>query len=245
VAWDRSRFAKELADNPALRERLKRISTAEDSPGSKEGTLANQAIMETMMNRASVRHTSLAQQLRLVGEGHGYYPTMRGYNARQNTILDENLAKVLGGSNVSGNATDNSSSWLAEKEKRTGSFRWLKDINRESFFAPGHADPRQAAEWDRLQAQGAAPTTISGRALHLQRDLHCARLSDMVHRGDLLANARNAGMAGGVHKVEGDAHLKVDLNGFPKGTKTDLTYGGLFTQYTLARGQQMQEAEHN
>jgi hypothetical protein len=35
----------------------------------------------------------------------------------------------------------------------------------------------------------------------------------------------------------------VDLNGFPKGTKTDLTYNGLFTQYTLAKGQQMEPAE--
>jgi hypothetical protein len=180
--------------------------------------------METMMNRASVRHTSLAQQLRLVGEGHGYYPTMRGYNARQNTILDENLAKVLGGSNVSGNATDNSSSWLAEKEKRTGSFRWLKDINRESFFAPGHADPRQAAEWDRLQAQGA----------------HGARLSDMVHRGDLLASARN----GGVHKIQdGAAHLKITADGFARGTKFDATYGGLFQSYELVRGMQMETAK--
>ena len=30
---------------------------------------------------------------------------------------------------------------------------------------------------------------------------------------------------------------------FPKGTKTALTYGGLFTQYTHAKGQQMEFAE--
>jgi hypothetical protein len=61
---------------------------------------------------------------------------------------------------------------------------------------------------------------------------------------DLLKASKAAGMTGsGSQKVEGDAHLKVDLNGFPKGTKTDLTYGGLFTQYTLAKGQQMEASE--
>jgi hypothetical protein len=48
---------------------------------------------------------------------------------------------------------------------------------------------------------------------------------------------------GGPQKVEGDASLKIDLNGFPKGTKTDLTYGGLFTEHTLSRGRQMEPAE--
>jgi hypothetical protein len=62
---------------------------------------------------------------------------------------------------------------------------------------------------------------------------------------DLLATAaKNPVVSGGAaQKIEGDAHLKVDLNGFPKGTKTDLTYGGLFTQYTLAKGQQMEAAK--
>ena len=59
---------------------------------------------------------------------------------------------------------------------------------------------------------------------------------------DLLSQRLPPAM-GGVHKVEGNAHLKVDLNGFPKGTRTDLTYGGLFTQYTLRKGLQMEEGE--
>ncbi len=217
-SWDRSRFAKELADNPALRDRLKSIAAAEDDPSGASGTLANQAIMETMMNRATVRGTSLAAQLKLVSEDakRGYYPTMRGYGARKGAVMDENLAKVLAGSNVSGNATDNSSSWLAAKEKRTGSFRWLKDINGESFFAPGLRNPDQAAEWDRLQS---------------------------TQKRDLLSRLPIANGGGMNHTVTGDAHLKVDLNGFPKGTRTDLTYGGLFTQYTLSRGMQMEESE--
>jgi hypothetical protein len=56
-------------------------------------------------------------------------------------------------------------------------------------------------------------------------------------------NPVTSGGGGSAQKIEGDAHLKVDLNGFPKGTKTDVTYGGLFTQYTLAKGQQMEAAK--
>jgi hypothetical protein len=212
--WDRHRFAKEIASSPALRERLLGIAAAEDSPGSKSGTLANQAIMETMMNRATVRHTSLAEQLRLVSEGRGYYPTMRKFTEAQRSIMEGNLSKVLGGSNVSGNATDNSSSWLAAKEKTSGAFRWLKDINNESFFAPGHSQPRFAAEYDRLQKQPR----------------------------DLLSNAQSAGV-GGVQKVEGDASLNVAFENAPAGAKAYMKYGGMFKDAKVDWGPQMPRSD--
>jgi hypothetical protein len=53
----------------------------------------------------------------------------------------------------------------------------------------------------------------------------------------------NVFTGGAPQTIKGDASLDINLNGFPKGTKTDLTYGGLFTQYTLAKGQQMEAAE--
>jgi hypothetical protein len=60
-------------------------------------------------------------------------------------------------------------------------------------------------------------------------------------RRDLLATADKR--AEQKHTVTGDASLKIALGGFPKGTKTDLTYGGLFTKYELSRGHQMEAAE--
>jgi uncharacterized protein (TIGR02594 family) len=67
---------------------------------------------------------------------------------------------------------------------------------------------------------------------------------DFRHGNDLLDAGRKAGVfAGGTQKVEGDASLGITLNGFPKGTKTDLTYGGLFTSYELTRGRQMEASE--
>jgi hypothetical protein len=63
---------------------------------------------------------------------------------------------------------------------------------------------------------------------------------------DLLHTAAKNPVAsggGGSQTIKGDASLDINLNGFPKGTKTDVTYGGLFTQYTLAKGQQMEAAK--
>jgi hypothetical protein len=60
-----------------------------------------------------------------------------------------------------------------------------------------------------------------------------AQLAEATRRNELLANAKGAGFGGDQkHTVTGDASLTIGLNGFPKGTKTDLTYGGLFTEYT-------------
>jgi hypothetical protein len=51
--------------------------------------------------------------------------------------------------------------------------------------------------------------------------------NEALNKRDLLATAAAAGV-GGVHKVEGDAHLQVDFNNLPAGTSTYLKYGGLF-----------------
>jgi hypothetical protein len=66
-----------------------------------------------------------------------------------------------------------------------------------------------------------------------------------AHLRDMLHHAKTAGVngGGGAQTIKGDASLDINLNGFPKGTKTDVTYGGLFTQYTLAKGQQMEAAK--
>jgi hypothetical protein len=63
---------------------------------------------------------------------------------------------VLAGSNITGNATDNSSSSLAAREKATGSFRHHRDINGESFFSPGHAEPVLRDRWQRLNYESNA-----------------------------------------------------------------------------------------
>jgi hypothetical protein len=67
----------------------------------------------------------------------------------------------------------------------------------------------------------------------------------MVHkRGSLLKNAKSSGLLGPVD-VRGDASLTVDLNGFPRSTKTTATANGMFKQVTLNRGRPMAMASED
>src|SRR6516165_7382264 len=65
---DRSKFKAELASNPALRTKILRIAANEQGSHPK----GVQAILESMMNRAEVRGTTLEKQAKWTGEG-GYY----------------------------------------------------------------------------------------------------------------------------------------------------------------------------
>jgi hypothetical protein len=55
---------------------------------------------------------------------------------------------------------------------------------------------------------------------------------------DLLGNARKVGVLGTTaeHKVTGAASLKIDLNGFPRGTKTQTDMTVFFKEMQLNRG---------
>jgi len=111
------------------------------------------------------------------------------------------------------------------RERASGKYKYRRTINGESFFtSEGWGTPQFGKRYPKWSAdRGLDPATGQAR--------------------DLLDNAQKAGMGGNVHKVEGNASLGITLNGFPRGTKTDLTYSGLFKQYSLIRGQQMEAAE--
>jgi hypothetical protein len=216
--FDRSRFSKELASNPALRNKIMRIASNEQ--GAHPG--GTQAVIESMMNRANLRGTSLEREARWHESEGGYYQQGnmgRGAleNSKSRAILENSLKNALGGADTIGLATDNSSQGLAEREAATGKFIRHAKIHGESFFHPGWAEPRLRDKWLAMKANR-----------------------------DLLSAAKTSGFAGnggGEQKVTGDASLGITLNGFPKGTKTDLTYGGLFTSYSLSRGRQMEQSE--
>jgi hypothetical protein len=169
--FDRSRFADELQQKPWLRDKMAHISLGEN-----QNPRANLSVIETMMNRAVVRGTSLEAQVRRhrssgVDEGGYYAGYAPHYSGEQRAMFDRNLGAALGQggrgqSNVSGYATDNSSGDLARRESATGAFvRHGDPVNGESFFSPGRAEPnfrdrwnalnRRAAEFERNRAQAA------------------------------------------------------------------------------------------
>lgn len=149
LATDRARFAQELDADPALRNKVLRIA-ANEQASNPNGT---QAVIESMMNRASVRGTSLEQAARWYGaEAGGYYQrgTMgRGAleDDRQRGVLEQSLGNALSGSNISNFATDNSSGGLAASERVTGRFHYAASHNGETFFTPGWAERGHEGRW--------------------------------------------------------------------------------------------------
>jgi hypothetical protein len=156
--FDRARFAKELEEKPWLREKMRHISLGEN-----QDPRANLAVLETMMNRAVVRGTSLEQQAKRhrssgVDEGGYYAGWAPHYSGDKRTMFDRNLGEALGQSgrgqsNISNYATDNSSGAMAADETATGKFRLHTKINGESFFSPGWKEPAFRDRWQRLHKQ--------------------------------------------------------------------------------------------
>jgi hypothetical protein len=126
-----------MENNPMLRERLLAISAAENNDPQ-----ANLAVIESAMNRASARGTSLEAQLRFAGQG-GYYPTAnyKALQTKKRAMYEANLSRALAGSNVSNYATDNSSNQpgnaLAARDVSSGRFEeTVPNMNGEHFFIP-------------------------------------------------------------------------------------------------------------
>jgi murein DD-endopeptidase MepM/ murein hydrolase activator NlpD len=135
LAADRARYAKELAANPALREKIMRIAQNEQG-GNANGT---QAVIETLMNRASYQGISLEKAARWTGEG-GYYAQGsmgRNMTAEQRATIEKSLDNVLKGGNVSNYGTDNASGNFAKRRIANDMYRQTNYINGEYFTSPG------------------------------------------------------------------------------------------------------------
>lgn len=162
---DRSRFKTELDRDPALREKVLRIA-ANEQGSNPQGT---QAIIESMMNRAEMRGTTLRAQARWHRSEGGYYDEGnmgRGAleNPKQAAILRRALDNALGGGNVANYATDNASGDLATRERANGKFKFRNYIHGETFFSPGWGGgafgPSSEASYDAWRAKVAANDKI-------------------------------------------------------------------------------------
>jgi hypothetical protein len=205
---DRERYAKELENNPALRDRILRIAYNEQGANP----LGTQAVLESMMNRASVRGTSLAAQAHWVGEGRGGYYARgnmgRGAleNAQTREILEQSLKNTLAGGNVARLGTDNSSGSLAAGERASGKFKFTQGIHGESFFSPGWGEPGLVPKFERWKA-GLGNATESAAIDDDYRSRH-----NIQTNGKLTANVTA-----------------------PKGTDVKLSGDGLFSKTELNR----------
>jgi len=136
----REAFRKELDANPALRQKIMTIAANENNDPR-----AQQAIMETMMNRAAMRGKSLASEATWVTEHPGYYDDRKGrhrgiaaYNNEQTRAgLNSRLESALGGSNVSKWGTGNASGSFVEGRINKGMYSRTVQYGGESFVTEG------------------------------------------------------------------------------------------------------------
>ena len=137
LAADRAKFKAELDANPGLRAKILRIAANEQGKHG-QGT---QAVIESLFNRASSRGRTLAQEARWTGEGGYYAQGNMGRGALENpahkAILEQSLANVYAGGNISEFATDNASQGLAARRRARGEMDFAKEYGGESFFRPG------------------------------------------------------------------------------------------------------------
>lgn len=177
---DRQRFAEELKNNPALREKVMRIAANEQGKSGR-GT---QQVIESMMNRASIRGRTLEQEAKWTGEKGYYAQGTMGKGALEDpahkAILENSLNQALGGGNLANYATDNASQGLAVKDEQTGAFKVASHSieggqtgqrGNETFFTPGSANPgdqKRFAEWRGRMGRGEAGPAGGGSAMDPQ-----------------------------------------------------------------------------
>jgi hypothetical protein len=147
---NRERFRQELRDKPWLREKVLHVSAGEN-----EGREANQAVIESAMNRAAMMGTTLEQEMRRTSEG-GYYAGYRANVAEpQRRMIEENIDKVLAGSNVSNYATDNSSQGF-HTSGANPMYRTVRSLNGENFSVPNRSDARGHDRYEAWRANAEA-----------------------------------------------------------------------------------------
>jgi hypothetical protein len=208
LAGQRARFAEEIKNNPALREKILRISAGENLHGD-----ANTAVFESAMNRAAMMNTSLAFEMRRTNEG-GYYAGYKdNLSAADRKIAEAGLARALGGSNVSNYATENASGSWGEKRMSGGQFTKVSQYgvkgNVELFgipTGPGARGYDRYAAWKAKSQAGTITTegtpagTTVGTASSVQAAVRAGQSMDAA------GNVQEGGPQGEVRLGEKGAH---------------------------------------
>ena len=238
LAADRAKFKAEMDADPALREKVLRIAANEQG---KHG-LGTTAVIESMMNRASSRGRTLAQEAKWTGEGGYYEQGNMGRGALENkehaAILEKSLADALAGSNVSDYATDNASQALAARRKYNREMEWTKDIGGESFFRPGRVsgqgNVRSHAMWmAKIEAARAAAV-----AANAAKPAEATTGNRGAFRGDRAELDRGA--LTDAQKVETEGKLKAQVTA-PTGTKVEVEGSGAFKETETTKSTKVAE----
>ncbi|KJC47319.1 hypothetical protein UB31_18875 [Bradyrhizobium sp. LTSP849] len=233
----RDRFAKEMQD-PNVRARVKAMMQTEGTPLQS---------LEAALNRADYTGKSLAATLSpsfygpmRKGDFPGIVAQMRNGGGKK---YDAMIDQVLAGSNTVKGYTDQGMPTDPNGSRRSAltardhiSVREKGGLNEFTDWEGGPGGRAGARRYREALQAGIERTA----------ERHGARLRDMVHRGgrrppsdaELLKRGRRGSDASDA--LKGSLGVKIDLNGFPKGTRTAISQeGGLLKEVALYRGRTM------
>jgi len=119
-----------------------------------------------------------------------------------------------------------------------------KTVEAQQKFMRWEMDHTESRAYRALRGARTPEEAAAAFDRHYERSSGGARLARERNARRLFDAARNNPVAGG-GKVEGDARVKIDLNGFPRGTKTQAEASGFFSQVELNRGRTMPIADES
>jgi len=169
-AKDRQKFQAEIENNPALKEKIMRIMQNEQG-AHPQGA---QGVLESMMNRASVKGVSLEHEATWKTQ-RGYYDDRRspggyGVGSQSRAIYEQAFKNAFSGQDTIGGAYDNASGSFAEGEATSGDWDRRQKLDGESFLVgvkPGAAKVPYA-KWQQwyagMKGQGYSDAQIMGMA---------------------------------------------------------------------------------
>ncbi len=228
----RARFADELKNNPQTRKELAALTTLEGNPAN---------VTEALMNRMAMIHGTIAK-----GMHSGFYgPINRGQLAGAMAALERNpkrmaqvnkaIDEVLAGRNVLRGATDQGMVSDPNGRWPGGRVYGQDQVYNDWGGGPGgHEGARRFREAQQRQVeQGGSSIALHGEMLRK----HFGHRSQRP--ANLLSHAQRAGLMGQPDSLTGNASLDINLNGFPRGTRTATEISGMFKQVRLNRGKPM------
>jgi hypothetical protein len=245
LAAQRSGVAAEIDKDPGLKKQLAGMMQLEGSPLQTMESLANRTVMMNQWRKQrglpplSVRqmlHSGFYGPLNR-GQLGGAIASLEHHPKKLQQMFDTIDSVVKKGSNSILGATDQGMPSDPNGMWAGGGFRLKKGGNVFNDWGggPGH---EYARRWRELQQKHVHDTMEAAKP-----SLHGQALRDHFgHRGrrdSLLPHAQRAGLFSSPEALKGAASLSIDLNGFPRGTKTAAEYSGMFKSVQLNRGRAM------
>lgn len=229
IAAMRKPFMDELRD-PATRRLAMQMMATEGGAGH------GQAALEALMNRTAMIRQKVPGYS-IWNELHsGFYgPLNRGarpsISPRAAEMYDRIMGRVGAGSDMISGRTDQG--MLTDPNGRGPGRVHVGGSNEVYNFWKGQRGRAQFSWAD------SAHFAEHMEAIKTAGNGHGAALADMVRRGRPSPRAALEHRSDASGSMSGNAHLKIDLNGFPRGTRTAHAADGIFKQVTLNRGRPM------